>query len=76
MRMKAGNSGKNIEYYTKVYNKNADWLSNIKSELGDLDRAEDIILTKKDLKKMLQKLFHWKVPGKDGLHTGILDKSF
>ena len=40
MRMKAGNSGKNIEYYTKVYNKDADWLSNIKSELGDLDRAE------------------------------------
>ena len=40
MRMKAGNSGKNIEYYTKVCNKDADWLSNIKSELGDRDRAE------------------------------------
>ena len=58
---------KKIWGINKVHNKNAEWLSNIKSEFLNLDHEEDIIILKKDLKKMLQKLPHWKAPGKDGL---------
>ena len=47
---------KKIWGINKVHNKNAEWLS-----------EEDIIISKKDPKKMLQKLPHWKAPGKDGL---------
>ena len=50
-----------------VYNKDAEWLSNIKSELLNLDREEDITISKKDLRKILQKPPHWKTLGKDGL---------
>ena len=52
---------------SKVHNKGDEWLSHVKSELFNLDREEDIIIFKKDLKKMLQKLPHWEAPGKDGL---------
>ena len=41
-------------------------MANIKSELLDLDREEGIIISKKDLNKMLQKLLHQKDPGKCG----------
>ena len=41
-------------------------MANIKSELLDLDREEGIIISKKDLNKMLQKLLHQKDPGKYG----------
>ena len=58
---------KKIWGINKVHNKDAKWLSNIKSEPLNLDGEEDIIVTKKDLKKMLQKLLHWKSPGKDEL---------
>ena len=64
MRMKAENSGKKIWCINKVH-KDSEWLSNIKSELLNLDRKQDIIISKKNLKKMLQKIPHWKVPGKD-----------
>ena len=64
MRMKAENSGKKIWGINKVH-KDSEWLSNIKSELLNLDRKQDIIISKKNLKKMLQKIPHWKVPGKD-----------
>ena len=47
----------------KVHNKDAEWISNIKSELLDLDREQDIIIFKKDLKKMLQNFPHWDDPG-------------
>ena len=33
----------------------------------NFDREENIIISKKDLKKVLQKLPYWKAPGKDGL---------
>ena len=39
--------------------------SNMKSELFNLDREEDIMISKNDLKKMFQKLPYWKAPGKD-----------
>ena len=65
MRMKAENSGKKIWGINKVHNKDSEWLSNIKSELLNLDRKQDVIISKKNLKKMLQKIPHWKVPGKD-----------
>ena len=58
---------KKIWGINKVHNKDAEWLSNIKSELLNLDCEKDIMISKKDLKKILQKLPHWKVPGKDGL---------
>ena len=41
-------------------------MANIKSELLDLDREEGILISKKDLNKMLQKLLHQKDPGKYG----------
>ena len=66
---------KKIWSINKVHNKDAEWLSNIKSELLNLDREEDIIISKKDLKKMLQKLPQWKTPGKDGLQ-GYWIKAF
>ena len=34
---------------------------------NNLYSHEDVIISKYDLKKMLQKLTHWKAPGKDGL---------
>ena len=58
---------KKIWGINKVHNKDAEWLSNIKSELLNLDCEKYLIISKKDLKKILQKLPHWKVPGKDGL---------
>ena len=51
MRMKAGNSGK--RYGVLIQFIMAEWLSNVKSELLNLDREEDIIISQKDLKKML-----------------------
>ena len=48
-------------------NKDTEWLSNIKSELSNLDHEEDVIISKKDFQEMLQKHSHWKAPGKDGL---------
>ena len=57
---------KKIWGINKVH-KDDEWLSNIKSELWDLDHEEDIIISRKDLKKILQKLPHWKALGKDGL---------
>ena len=65
MRMKAENSGKKIWGINKVHNKDSEWLSNIKSELLNLDRKQDITISKKNLKKMLQKILYWKAPGKD-----------
>ena len=69
MRMKAGNSGKEygvlIKFIIRVQ---------IKSELLNHDREEDIIISRKDLKKMLQKLPHWKALEKLGYR--ILDKIF
>ena len=49
----------------KVHNKHVERLSNIKSEL--LDREEVITIPKKYLQKILQKLPHQKVFGKDEL---------
>ena len=46
---------KKIWHINKVHNKDAEWLSNIKSELLNLDREEDIKVSKKYLKKMFQK---------------------
>ena len=65
MRMKAGNSRKKIWDINKVHNKDSEWPSNIKSELLNLDRKQDITISKKNLKKMLQKILYWKAPGKD-----------
>ena len=53
-RMKAGNSGKKIWGINKAHNKGTESLSKIKSELLSLDHEEDIIIPKKDLRKMLQ----------------------
>ena len=66
MRMKAGNCEK-IWGINKVHIEDAEWLSNINSELLDLDSEEDRIISKKDLKKMFQKFPHWKASGKGGL---------
>ena len=44
MRMKAENSGKKIWGINKVHNKDSEWLSNIKSELLNLDRKQDVII--------------------------------
>ena len=52
--MKAGNSGKKIWGINKADNKGTESLSKIKSELLSLDHEEDIIIPKKDLRKMLQ----------------------
>ena len=49
-------------------------MANIKSEL-DLDREEDIIISKKDLNKILQKLLHQTDTGKYGLQ-GYWMKAF
>ena len=57
-----------------VYNKDAEWLSNIKSELLNLDREEDIIISKKDLRKIFQKLQNMKL-SKDG-QQGYWKKPF
>ena len=46
MRMKAENSGKKIWGINKVH-KDSEWLSNIKSELLNLDRKQDVIISKK-----------------------------
>ena len=43
MRMKAGNSGK--RYGVLIQFIMAEWLSNVKSELLNLDREEDIIIS-------------------------------
>ena len=75
MRMKAWNSEKKKKKKktwgtNKVHNKDnkdTEWLSNIKSELSNLDHEEDVIISKKDFQEMLQKHSHWKAPGKDGL---------
>ena len=56
---------KKIWGINKVHNKDAEWLSNIKSELLNLDREEDIIISKKDLRKIFQKLQNMKL-SKDG----------
>ena len=52
---------KKIWGINKVHNKDAEWLSNIKSELLNLDREEDIIISKKDLRKIFQKLQNMKL---------------
>ena len=56
---------KKIWGINKVHNKDAEWLSNTKSELLNLEQEEDIIIPKKDIRKMFQKLSHWKAHGKD-----------
>ena len=64
------------EFWKKeVLIKDAEWLSSIKSGLLNLDHEEDIVTYKKDLRKMIQKHLHWKVPGKDGLQ-GYWTKAF
>ena len=65
---------KKIWGINKVQNKDAERLSKI-PELLNLDREEDIITSKKDFKKTLQKLPHWKAHGKDGLQ-GYWIKAF
>ena len=65
---------KKIWGINKVHNKDAEWLSNIKSELLNLDREEDIIISKKDLRKIFQKLQNMKL-SKDG-QQGYWKKPF
>ena len=66
MRKEVGNSGKITWCSNNVHNKDAEWLSNIKSELLNLEHEEDVIITKKDIKKILETSPHWKALGKDG----------
>ena len=66
---------KKIQAINKVHNKDAERLSNIKSELLDLDCEQEMMISEKDLKNILQKLPHWKAPGKDGLQ-GYQIKAF
>ena len=63
---------KKIWGINKIHNKDAEWLSNIKFELLNLDREEDLIISKR---KILQKLPNWKAPGKDRLQ-GYWIKAF
>ena len=75
MRMKAGNCEKKIWGINKVHIKDAEWLSNIKSELLDLDCEEDRIISKKRFKENVS-----NVSSLEGLWkrwiTVIMDKNF
>ena len=51
--MKSENSGKKIWGINKAHNKDTEWLSNIKFEFLNLDLEQDIVISRKDLRKML-----------------------
>ena len=65
----------NIWSVKKEHNKNAEWLSNVKSKMNELQQQEDITITKESLQKAVKKLPNWKAPGSDGLQ-GYWIKAF
>ena len=61
----------NIWSVKKEHNKNAEWLSNVKSKMNELKQQEDITITKESLQKAVKKLPNWKAPGSDGFFLFI-----
>ena len=54
--------GKEIQH-----NKEAEWLKNFRSEVGNIDKQRDIVITSKEVKSMLKTFPNWKAPGPDGV---------
>ena len=49
------------------HNKEAEWLKNFRSEVGNIDKQRDIVITSKEVKSMLEAFPNWKAPGLDGV---------
>ena len=49
------------------HNKEAQWLKDIKSELTETPKQEDIEITSEDVKQKLSQTPNWKSPGLDGI---------
>lgn len=83
-----GNSGENVvpnaeearEFWSEIWsqdvehNKNAEWIQDIKSDLQNKPKQEDIVVTRDDVKMQVRKLPNWKSPGPDGIQGFWLKK--
>lgn len=52
---------------TKEDNKDTDWLSQPKEQLGEADNQAFISITPQNIRVQLNKTFNWKAPGPDGV---------
>ena len=50
------------------HNSGADWLKQVKNEMKDKKKQEDVSLEKNDMLQQLMKTSNWKSPGRDGIH--------
>ena len=55
--------------------KEGEWLKDIKNDLNNVQRQENITISKNDLTKQIARTASWKSPGPDGIH-GFWYKNF
>ena len=54
----------------KEYSREAEWLKDIKNELGnDKNLRERVVISVEKVKKQCRKIPHWIAPGKDGVQS-------
>ena len=50
------------------HNRNATWLKDIETDLNDIERQRDLIITLPMVRERLGKMANWKAAGPDGVH--------